>query len=229
MKEKKFIIMISSILGFVLLLFMIFEIAAIFNTNLTESSNRSLEISIALFSMFATFGGAYLGAKISATTAIKLSRIDKKIENSKNMLVTMSEINKVREKIIQKLDSNIIELGKLKEQGGHYNGELKEYEKEYKQWKSYYAEMQIYVIGTELNQNDISFLKEPSYLFPYLKDYLNRFTYNDFNGEGRSNIGIYDDELEEYEKILKDCKSKLHRLENMIENIKEKVFSQFPV
>ncbi|PTH13970.1 hypothetical protein BU591_08870 [Staphylococcus agnetis] len=72
MKEKKFIIMISSILGVMLLLFMVFELAAIFNTNLTESSNRSLEISIALFSMFATFAGAYLGAKISGDNASKL-------------------------------------------------------------------------------------------------------------------------------------------------------------
>ncbi|MBO3075408.1 hypothetical protein [Staphylococcus xylosus] len=72
MKDKKFIIMISSILGVMLLLFMVFEVAAIFNTNLTESSNRSLEISIALFAMFATFGGAYLGAKFAGNNALRL-------------------------------------------------------------------------------------------------------------------------------------------------------------
>ncbi|PHK48662.1 hypothetical protein [Staphylococcus edaphicus] len=64
--------MISSILGVMLLLFMVFEEAAIFNTNLTESSNRSLEISIALFAMFATFGGAYLGAKFAGDNALRL-------------------------------------------------------------------------------------------------------------------------------------------------------------
>lgn len=92
MKEKKFIIMVSSILGVMLLLFMVFELAAIFNTNLTESSNRSLEISIALFSMFATFGGAYLGAKISGDNARRLEIekqnrvIDEKVLSVKKLI-----------------------------------------------------------------------------------------------------------------------------------------------
>lgn len=91
MKEKKFIIMISSILGVMLLLFMVFELAAIFNTNLTESSNRSLEISIALFSMFATFAGAYLGAKISGDNARKLAKNESMISD----LIRTNEYNYV--------------------------------------------------------------------------------------------------------------------------------------
>ena len=74
MKDKKLIIMISSILGVMLLLFMVFEVATMFNSTLTESSNRSLEISIALFAMFTTFGGAYLGAKISGENAFKVEK-----------------------------------------------------------------------------------------------------------------------------------------------------------
>lgn len=104
MKEKKFIIMISSILGFVLLLFMIFEIAAIFNTNLTESSNRSLEISIALFSMFATFGGAYLGAKISGDNARELFAKDIKLRDIENHLsinlTVLEKINDCKKKLV---------------------------------------------------------------------------------------------------------------------------------
>lgn len=187
-----------------------------------------VEISLLFIGLFATFGGAYLGAKISANTAIKLSRLDKNIENSKNMLITMREINNIREKIIEKLKNNIIKLGELEKKRNHYGNDLKEFETEYKEWQSYYSEMKIYVISTELDQSDIFCLKEPSYLYPYLKDYMNRFTYDDFNGEGRPNIGIYDEELKEYEEFLKNSMSKLYKLEKVIENMEEKVLSQFP-
>lgn len=187
-----------------------------------------VEISLLFIGLFATFGGAYLGAKISANTAIKLSRLDKNNENSKNMLITMREINNIREKIIEKLKNNIIKLGELEKKRNHYGNDLKEFETEYKEWQSYYSEMKIYVISTELDQSDIFCLKEPSYLYPYLKDYMNRFTYDDFNGEGRPNIGIYDEELKEYEEFLKNSMSKLYKLEKVIENMEEKVLSQFP-
>lgn len=187
-----------------------------------------IEISLLFLGLFATFGGAYLGAKISANTAIKLSRLDKNIENSKNMLITMREINNIREKIIEKLKDNIIKLGELEKKRSHYDNDLKELETEYKEWQSYYSEMKIYVISTELNQSDIFCLKEPSYLYPHLKDYMNRFTYGDFNGEGRPNIGIYDEKLKEYEEFLKDSMSKLYKLEKVIENMEEKILSQFP-
>lgn len=105
MKEKKFIIMISSILGVMLLLFMVFELAAIFNTNLTESSNRSLEISIALFSMFATFGGAYLGAKISGENARELFAKDIKLRDIGNHLsinlTVLEKINDCKKKLVE--------------------------------------------------------------------------------------------------------------------------------
>lgn len=189
---------------------------------------ETLLIIISFVGVFATFGGAYLGAKISANTAIKLSRLDKNIENSKNMLITMREINNIREKIIEKLKDNIIKLGELEKKRSHYDNDLKELETEYKEWQSYYSEMKIYVISTELNQSDIFCLKEPSYLYPYLKDYMNRFTYVDFNGESRPNIGIYDEKLKEYEEFLKDSMSKLYKLEKVIENMEEKILSQFP-
>ena len=114
MKEKNFIIMISSILGVMLLLFMVFEVAVIFNTNLTERSNRSLEISIALFSMFATFAGAYLGAKISGDNALKLQKREMKqnylIKNykmlisldKKNLNNVKNELNKYNDKLLKK-------------------------------------------------------------------------------------------------------------------------------
>ncbi|MEB6413649.1 hypothetical protein [Staphylococcus saprophyticus] len=114
-----------------------------------------IEVSLLFLGLFATFGGAYLGAKISANTAIKLSRLDKNIENSKNMLITMREINNVREKIIEKLKDNIIKLGELERKRSHHGNDLKELETEYKEWQSYYSEMKIYVISTELNQSDI--------------------------------------------------------------------------
>lgn len=65
-------------------------------------------------------------------------------------------------------------------------------------------------------------------MYPYLNDNLNRFMYGDVNGEGRPNIGIYEEKLKEYEEFLKDSMSKLYKLEKVIENMEEKVLSQFP-
>lgn len=206
----------------------IFTVGYILSNIDPENKLEGYTIAISFIGIFATFGGAYLGAKISANTAIKLSRLDKNIENSKNMLITMREINNIREKIIEKLKDNRIKLGELEKKRSHYDNDLKELETEYKEWQSYYSEMKIYVISTEINQSDIFCLKEPSYLYPYLKVYMNTFTYGDFNGEGRPNIGIYDEKLKEYEEFLKDSMSKLYKLEKVIENMEEKILSQFP-
>ncbi|MCJ0933567.1 hypothetical protein MTW76_01095 [Mammaliicoccus sciuri] len=224
MKDKLNLILLAVIGVFAFVLFFGFILSNIDRDNKLEA----FTLAISFVGIFATFGGAYLGAKISANTAIKLSRLDKNIENSKNMLITMREINNIREKIIEKLKDNIIKLGELEKKRSHYDNDLKELETEYKEWQSYYSEMKIYVISTELNQSDIFCLKEPSYLYPYLKDYMNRFTYDDFNGEGRPNIGIYDEKLKEYEEFLKDSMSKLYKLEKVIENMEEKILSQFP-
>ncbi|WP_426703903.1 hypothetical protein [Staphylococcus shinii] len=225
--DGKTVITIISVIGLMIFAF-IFTIGYILSNIDPENKLEGYTIAISFIGIFATFGGAYLGAKISANTAIKLSRLDKNIENSKNMLITMREINNVREKIIEKLKDNIIKLGELARKRSHHGNDLKELETEYKEWQSYYSEMKIYVISTELNQSDIFCLKEPSYLYPYLNDYLNRFTYSDFNGEGRPNIGIYEEKLKEYEEFLKDSMSKLYKLEKVIENMEEKVLSQFP-
>ncbi|WP_426443790.1 hypothetical protein [Staphylococcus xylosus] len=94
MKGNNFIIMVSSILSTILLLFFVFTVATIFNSTLNESSNRSLEISIALFAMFTTFGGAYFGAKISGETATKNTKTQ--IDNQLNENRKIERFNRQR-------------------------------------------------------------------------------------------------------------------------------------
>lgn len=74
MKDNKFIIMVCSILSSILLLFFVFIVANMFNSTLNEKAQISLNTSIALFAMFATFGGAYLGAKVSGENAIEIEK-----------------------------------------------------------------------------------------------------------------------------------------------------------
>ncbi|WP_336849387.1 hypothetical protein [Staphylococcus nepalensis] len=94
MKGNNFIIMVSSILSTILLLFFVFTVATIFNSTLNESSNRSLEISITLFAMFTTFGGAYFGAKISGETATKNTKTQ--IDNQLNENRKIERFNRQR-------------------------------------------------------------------------------------------------------------------------------------
>ncbi|RIO74001.1 hypothetical protein BUZ85_04730 [Mammaliicoccus sciuri] len=53
---------------------------------------ETLVIVITFVGIFATFGGAYLGAKVSAVTAISLSRRDRIIESSVKILTNLYEI-----------------------------------------------------------------------------------------------------------------------------------------
>ena len=78
MKDKKFIIMVGSILGIVFFLFFIFGVATVFNASLNSETKDSLNLSISLFGLLTTFGGSLLGALIAGLFTLKSIEKDKK-------------------------------------------------------------------------------------------------------------------------------------------------------
>lgn len=201
MKEKKFIIMISSILGVMLMLFMVFGLAAIFNTNLTESSNRSLEISIALFSMFATFGGAYLGAKIAGDNAKDLFEKDVKIRDIETHLKTnldvLGKINDCKEKLVE-IDQH------LDEENFYYPSSFRNYKDNIES---------VYNCFKEIDEKDIN---EASLIINIEFDELHKLTQKIYDVEYIIDNEKYREFLENYNRSLpyNSVKGKWHEQSN---------------
>lgn len=185
-------------------------------------------LAISFAGLFATFGGAYLGAKISANTAIKLARQDRNVENSAKMLANLSKINHLSEILKYKVMDNKLLLEKLEKDGGHHTEDLKELKTEYTEWQKYYSDLTIYINSTELNSEDIKGIKEPTCLLAYLEDNIERFTYSDMNNEGRSNKGVEKDELDEVINTFELCNEYLLKIEKQTNIIREKLINQLP-
>lgn len=92
MKDKKLIIMSSSILGIIFFLFLIFGVATVFNDSLTSETKDSLNLSISLFGLITSFGGSLLGALIAGLFTLKSiekDRHNKKIERILDLQVNL--------------------------------------------------------------------------------------------------------------------------------------------
>lgn len=221
MKEKKFIIMISSILGVMLLLFMVFELAAIFNTNLTESTNRSLEISIALFSMFATFGGAYLGAKISGQEAVKLSNQQFLINYSDKLLKYLIRLEDIRKDVRKGITDNICKLDELKKDMSSEE-ELVTFYDYYSALLEIYLHIQMCNMYVGLDKKLIDNLKPPTQLLVLAYDNTSELVNTKENGdkELKEDYKFYDD-------ALKITNGIIIKMQNHITNLEEKMIDNF--
>ncbi|MGW7928733.1 hypothetical protein BU121_12735 [Staphylococcus xylosus] len=221
MKDKKFIIMISSILGVMLLLFMVFEVAAIFNTNLTESSNRSLEISIALFAMFATFGGAYLGAKISGQDAIKLSNQQLLINYSEDLLKYLIKVENIRKDIRKDITDNICKVLELKEDTSSEK-ELETFYDYYSELLEIYLHIQMCNMYVGLDGKLIDNLKPPTQLIALAYDNTSQLVNTKENGDKELN-----DYYEFYDDTLSKANTRIIKMQEDITNLKEKMIENF--
>ncbi|MCJ0919860.1 hypothetical protein [Mammaliicoccus sciuri] len=224
MKDKVQFVLIV-LLGIVaFILFFGFVLSSIDPNNKLEAYT----LAISFVGIFATFGGAYLGAKVSANTAIRLSRQDKNIENSIKILTILYEIDKLSKKLVEKVKCNKIKLEILKKDDGYIKSELVEYDTEYNEWQKCFSEISIYILGTNLSQEDIQCLEEPSYLLPYLNDYISRLTHSEKNEEGGSISKVNHDDLKDYLDELTIFQTNLLQIEQKVTSIKEKVINQFP-
>lgn len=91
MKDKKLIIMSSSILGIIFFLFLIFGVATVFNDSLTSETKDSLNLSISLFGLITSFGGSLLGALIAGLFTLK--SIEKNQHNKKIERILDLQVN----------------------------------------------------------------------------------------------------------------------------------------
>lgn len=194
----------------------------------SENLYETLIIIISFVGIFATFGGAYLGAKISANTAIRLSRSDKIIESSVKILTNLEEINSLRKSLYYKIVGNVLKLATLKDEKDDFKGELKEYKTEYYEWQKRYSEIIIYILNTNLKQEDIQCIEVPLFLQLFSEYDISNFTYSEKNEEGGVNIEVDYKELDQHLNELNCFQKQLLETEKEIMIIKEKIIKQFP-
>lgn len=92
MKDNRFVIMVSSMLGMIFFLFFIFGVATVFNDSLNSETKDSLNLSISLFGLLTSFGGSLLGALIAGLFTLKSiekDRHNKKIERILDLQVNL--------------------------------------------------------------------------------------------------------------------------------------------
>lgn len=213
--------MVSSILGAMLLLFLVFKVASMFNSTLTESSNRSLEISIALFAMFATFGGAYLGAKISGQDAIKLSKQQLLINYSEDLLKYLIKVENIRKDIRKDITDNICKVLELKEDTSSEK-ELETFYDYYSELLEIYLHIQMCNMYVGLDEKLIDNLKPPTQLIALAYDNTSQLVNTKENGDKELNYyyEFYDDTLSKANTII-------IKMQEDITNLKEKMIENF--
>lgn len=189
---------------------------------------ETLVIVITFVGIFATFGGAYLGAKVSAVTAISLSRRDRIIESSVKILTNLYEINSMRNNIYNKTIDNIMKLEMLKEEKNNLNNELQHYKIESYDWQKYYSEIFIYVLNTNLKQEEVKCIEVPSFMQIFSKIDISDVTYSKKNEEGGVDIKVCNIVVDEHLKELRSFQKQLLKMEREIIIIREKIIKQFP-
>lgn len=93
-KLTKIILIIGVIIVLILMFIKSFQTLGGFNFNSFSSLSMDKRITIILsfWGLFATFGGAYLGAKVSGENAIKINKNSIKNEHRKNSFPLKMEI-----------------------------------------------------------------------------------------------------------------------------------------
>ena len=113
----------------------------IFN-RFSNDGRESFIAAITFFSVFATFGGAYLGAKISGKEALKLSNRNLFFEKSERLLNLLSELEELRKYIRNEISDAILLTIELKN-NPYTEKSLPDFLSTYNDMQSIYGKLQI--------------------------------------------------------------------------------------
>lgn len=113
----------------------------IFN-KFSNDGRESFIAAITFFSVFATFGGAYLGAKISGKEALKLSNRNLFFEKSERLLNLLSELEELRKYIRNEISDAILLTIELKN-NPYTEKSLPDFLSTYNDMQSIYGKLQI--------------------------------------------------------------------------------------
>ncbi|MGJ5710815.1 hypothetical protein [Staphylococcus equorum] len=132
-----------------------------------DNQVEAIKVCISFVSIFATIGGAYLGAKVSGKNAIEQYKLDQTSKSNKEVMKLLIEIKGTCKKLREINKENILIISSI--QNGGERVDFVTYEGNYKNWEYIYDRLKIEIISTTINFDDIKNLQEPTMLLPYLE------------------------------------------------------------
>ncbi|WP_323709199.1 hypothetical protein [Mammaliicoccus sciuri] len=188
--------------------------------------NNKLEaytLAISFVGIFATFGGAYLGAKIAGQDAIKLSNQQVLITYSNDLLKYLIKLEYIRQDIRKDITDNICKVIELKDDMSSEK-ELVTFYDYYSELLEIYLHIQMCNMYIGLDNKLIDNLKPPTQLLALAYDNTSQLVYTKENGtkELNDNYKFYDDTLGTANTIIVKMQKHIINLkEKMIENFDE--------
>lgn len=162
-----------------------------------------IKVCISLAAVFATFGGAYLGAKISGQDAIKLSNQQLLINYSEDLLKYLIKVEKIRKDIKKDITDNICKVLELKEDTSSEK-ELETFYDYYSELLEIYLHIQMCNMYVGLDEEIIDNLKPPTQLLILSYDNTGQLVNTNENGYKE-----LDEDYEEYNKTLNIANEKI--------------------
>lgn len=217
MKDKvQFVlIVLLSIVAFIL--FFGFVLSNIDPNNKLEAYT----LAISFVGIFATFGGAYLGAKIAGQDAIKLSNQQVLITYSNDLLKYLIRVEYIRQDIRKDITDNICKVIELKEDMSSEK-ELVTFYDYYSELLEIYLHIQMCNMYIGLDNKLIDNLKPPTQLLALAYDNTSQLVYTKENG-----TKVLNDNYKFYDDTLGTANTIIVKMQKHIINLKEKMIENF--
>ena len=180
-----------------------------------------IKVCISLAAVFATFGGAYLGAKISGQDAIKLSNQQLLINYSEDLLKYLIKVENIRKDIKKDITDNICKVLELKEDTSSEK-ELETFYDYYSELLEIYLHIQMCNMYVGLDEKLIDNLKPPTQLIALAYDNTSQLVNTKENGDKELN-----DYYEFYDDTLSKANTIIIKMREDITNLKEKMIENF--
>src|SRR5699024_8796259 len=180
-----------------------------------------IKVCISLAAVFATFGGAYLSAKISGQDAIKLSNQQLLINYSEDLLKYLIKEENIRKDIKKDITDNICKVLELKEDTSSEK-ELETFYDYYSELLEIYLHIQMCNMYVGLDEKLIDNLKPPTQLIALAYDNTSQLVNTKENGDKELN-----DYYEFYDDTLSKANTIIIKMREDITNLKEKMIENF--
>jgi len=180
-----------------------------------------IKVCISLAAVFATFGGAYLGAKISGQDAIKLSNQQLLINYSEDLLKYLIKVENIIKDIKKDITDNICKVLELKEDTSSEK-ELETFYDYYSELLEIYLHIQMCNMYVGLDEKLIDNLKPPTQLIALAYDNTSQLVNTKENGDKELN-----DYYEFYDDTLSKANTIIIKMREDITNLKEKMIENF--
>lgn len=188
-----------------------------------KHSITGYSIAISFVGIFATFGGAFLGAKISGDNALKLSNRELFIKNTKELFDLISDYKKRLLNTLQEIQNNILICSEL-EKYPYHEINLKTFETTYNEMKDIYLQIKISNQYVFLCEKLIEEIKPPSQLkIVSYSSTIALVNVTNENGEIKKKL---DKEFYDYKDTLSKANENCHKTIKNIERLRDELIEK---